>query len=344
MEHEEQLSHLKAQSQERPLSRRDFMRVLSVATTAGTGLMTAAFTGMNLTSTQRAEAAEALVDGMGKMPKVQFGTRLGKMKVAPVTMCQDWNPELFGPALALGCNFIHKAGYWGKKGDVPAEIAKLPRESYYTDITVDSTPENPDDYDSAYNQVVSSLNANGLKYYDVFRAHYGWKSIEAFKTKTGTYRAFERLKKEGKVKYFGVSQHPYIPYPEIIQAEIDSGIVDAMQVWFTYGVPKETMDIFAKASKAGIAMTAMKVCANGMGKMRGDTARQQALKAPGMPGRALIRDVMTAKRPDGKPIFQTCVTALGNVQHFDENMGAVATKTAMLDGFDEYHSLIQHAV
>lgn len=340
MEHEDQLSRLKAQSQDNPLSRRDFMRVLSVATTAGTGLMTAAFTGMNLTGTQRAEAAEALVDGMGKMPKVQFGTRLGKMKVTPVTMCQDWNPELFGPALALGCNFIHKAGYW--KGNVPSEIAKLPRESYYTDITVDSTPENPDDYDNAYNQVISSLNANGLKYYDVFRAHYGWKSVNVFKTQTGTYRAFQRLKKEGKVKYFGVSQHPFIPYPEMIQAEIDSGLIDAMQVQVTYGMKKEDMEIFAKASKAGIAMTAMKICAYGMGTMRKDNARQDQLKASGLPGRALLRDVLTAKRPDGKPIFQTCVTALGNVQHFDENMGSVATKTAMLDGFGEYHSLIQH--
>ena len=67
--HSEELANLKSQSQDKPLSRRDFVRVLS----AGTGLVTAGLTGFALTPSQRAEAAEAIVDSIGKLPKVKLG-------------------------------------------------------------------------------------------------------------------------------------------------------------------------------------------------------------------------------------------------------------------------------
>ncbi|HLK59330.1 MAG TPA: aldo/keto reductase [Chthonomonadaceae bacterium] len=347
---DEQLIHLKQQSQEKPLSRRDFMRALTVASAAGPGLVAVGLTGFSLTRSQRAEAAEAIVGGLGKLPKVQLGTKMGKMMVTPLCIASDWNGDLYAPAVAMGINFIHKAGYWG---NVPEEIKKLPRESYYTDITVDNTPSRPDDEEGAYNQVTSSLQKNGLKYYDIFRAHFGWRGIEAFnKGDNASYRAFLRLKKEGKVKYFGVSQHPYartvkadgqIDYPEriekyteMIQAEIDSGLIDSMQVWYSYGYPKEAEEVFAKASKAGIGMTAMKIFAHGSGKMRNDAAKMTELKADGMVGRAVIRYAMTVKRPDGKPIFHTCVSALGNQGVFEENVSGVSTKVALRDGFDPY--------
>lgn len=341
----EELIRLKQESQEKPLSRRAFVRALSLATAAGPGLVTVGLTGISLTRTQRAEAAEAIVAGIGKLPTVKYG-RL-PFKITPISMSQDWSRELIAPALELGVNFIHKAGYWN---NVPDDIKALPRESYYTDITVDTTSpgRDPDDFDSAYNQVKSTLDKNGLKYYDVYRAHYGWHSPEKVARAANTsFKAFEKLKKEGLVKYFGVSQHPYDgtqrevieKYPLLTQACIDSGIVDTMQVWFSYGYPKEVMDIFAKASKAGIGMTAMKINAHGRGKMQGDVERQKALKAEGMVGRALIRDVMSAKREDGKPIFQTCVSALRNMQVFEENIGGVSTKLAMLDGFNGFDGL-----
>jgi hypothetical protein len=122
-------------------------------------------------------------------------------------------------------------------------------------------------------------------------------------------------------------------YADLIDAEIESGIVDSMQVWYTYGYPKEVKDVFAKASKAGIAMVAMKVYQNGSKKMRGDEAKMTELKADGKVGRALIRYAMNEKRPDGKPIFCTCVSALGNTEVFEENIGGLSPKVAMRDGF-----------
>jgi predicted aldo/keto reductase-like oxidoreductase len=339
MDMDEQLEYLKKQSNGKPLSRRDFMRVLTAAASAGPGMLAVGLTGFSLTRDQRAEAAGAMAAGLGKLPKVPFGTRMGKMTVSPICISQDWNGDLYGPAIEMGVNFIHKAGYWGS---VPDEIKKLPRESYYTDITVDSTPNRPDDEDRAYNQVKSSLDRNGLKYYDIFRAHFGWRSVNDFKTKTGTYKAFQRLKREGLVKYFGVSQHGgpfdggYAPYTEMIAAEIDSGIIDAMQVWCAYGYPKEVIEVFAKASKAGIGMTAMKMFAQGSGRMRNNPAQMSDLKSDGKVGRACARYIMSLKRTDGKPIFQTCVSALGNQQVFEENIGGISPKVTLNDGFEGF--------
>ncbi|MCW3054436.1 MAG: putative oxidoreductase of the aldo/keto reductase family, partial [Chthonomonadales bacterium] len=331
----EELASLRNQYPDKHLSRRNFVRVLS----AGTGLVTAGLTGFALTPSQRAEAAEMLVEDLGKLPTTKFG-RL-PFKVSPISMSQDWQRDLFAPAVEIGVNFIHKAGYFDNdRKPVPDAIKKLPRESYYTDITVDNTSpgHDPDNYDEAYNQVKDSLAKNGMKYYDIYRAHYGWHSPDkVMKENNTSYKAFLKLQKEGLVKSFGVSQHPYDGGPReaaiekyaiMIQACIDSGIVDSMQVWYSYGYPKEIKEVFAKASTAGIAMTAMKIYSHGRDKMKAAPDLQKSLKAEGMIGRALLRNVMTEKRPDGKPIFQTCVSALGNMQLFEENIGGVSKKVA----------------
>jgi len=314
---------------QRNLSRREFVRRLSAAV-AGGGLVTAAFAGCTLTRSQRAEAAEAMVAAAGKLPKRRFGTRMGNMRVTPVAICQDWPPELYAPALALGINYVHKAGYWS---ELPEEFKKLPRESYITDITVDSTPNNPDDEEGAYRQVTESLKRNGLGYYDIFKAHFGWKSVADMREKRGTYRAFQRLKKEGKVKYFGVSQHNWVPYPEIIAAQIDEGLIDTMQVFYSYATDPATEEVFAKAHKAGIGMMAMKIWSGGNGKMRNDPQMQAQMKAPGMPGRALIRHALWVKGPDGKPIFDIVVTNTRNMDQFEENVAGVGERISQVDGF-----------
>lgn len=318
------------QNQPRTLNRREFVRTLTFAT-AGAGFLATAFRGVRLTPDQKEEVSEALADKLGRLPKRPFGKRLGGMKVTPIVMASDWSRDLIGPGLDAGINFIHKAGYWN---ELPEELKKVPRDSYYTDITVDNTPNNPDDEDAAYRQVTESLRKNGLKYYDIFKAHFGWKTVDDLKTKQGSYRAFERLKKEGKVKYFGVSQHPYIPYPEIIDALIADGRITNMQVFYSYGSSKEDQAIFQKASRAGIGMMAMKVMANGNRTMRGKPEVMKSLGAPGQVGRACYRHVLTAKGSDGKPFFDCCVTNLRNFEHFEENMGAASTKISAVEGFE----------
>jgi diketogulonate reductase-like aldo/keto reductase len=313
----------------RTLSRREFIRTLSEAA-VGSGLIATAFAGCALTHSQKAEAAEAVTDRLGKLPKRSLGKRVGNMKVTPIVICSDWNQDLHAPALALGINYVHKAGYWN---EMPEAFKKLPRESYYTDITVDSTPNNPDNEDQAYSQVVDSLNKNGLKYYDFYRAHYGWKSVDAMKTKRGTLRAYQRLKKEGKVKYFGCSQHDWVPYPEIIGAEIDEGLVDHIQFFYSYSSGKDVRDIADKAHRAGIVMTAMKVYSNGHDKMRGDMDRQMAMKSHGLIGRSCLRDVLSQKGSDGKPVIDFCVTALQNYEQFEDNVGAASGGQMKKDGF-----------
>lgn len=338
---EQHLSHLREISREKPLSRRDFVKSLSLASVAGPGLISAALSGFMLTRSQRSEAYELIVQNIGQLPKVRYG-RTG-MKVSPICISQDWNRELIAPGLAVGINFIHKAGYWGT---VPEEVAKLPRESYFTDTTVDNTSpgHDPDNWQEAYDSVVESLKRNGLKYYDVYRAHYGWHSIDKFRMENVSYKAFEKLKKEGYVRHFAVSQHPYhgdganesIPdYPGIIDAETESGLIESMQVWFSYGYPQPVQDAFARASKAGVAMTAMKINAHGFDKMKSNPSLMADLKAPDQPGKAVIRQVMAhTRRTDGRAVFCTCVSALHNMEQFEQNVGALSPQVASNEGYD----------
>jgi predicted aldo/keto reductase-like oxidoreductase len=313
----------------RTLSRREFVKRLSALTTMG-GLFSSVFGGYMLTSSQQVEAAEAMLAQFGKLPKHQLGKKMGKMEVVPILICQDSNPQLLGPCLAAGMNFIHKAGYWNS---MPNELKKIPRESYFTDITVDSTPNNPDNEEGAYQQVVQSLQKNGFQYYDIFRAHFGWKTVDALKNQRGTYRAFQRLKKEGKVRYFGVSQHDWIPYPEIIEAIIEDGTVCSIQAFIHYGTPPDAWAIFEKAHKAGIGITAMKTVAYGGAPMRNNPAEQAKMKASGRIGCSCIREVLTHKGSDGKPIVDVCVSSLQNFDMLQENLGAIAPKICKQDGF-----------
>ncbi len=340
MQTNEQIQHLQQKSKEKPISRREFVSALSIATAAGPGLIAATLSGIALTKSQRAEAAEAVVAALGKLPRRPFNSHMKHMLITPISISQDWNQELYAPALALGINFVHKAGYWGQ---LPDAFKGLDRESYYTDITVDTTSpgHDPDDYDAAYNQVVQSLQSNGLKYYDIYRAHFGWHSPASFQKGT-SYKVFQRLKREGKVRHFGVSQHPYHgpseiyhDYPQMILPEVQSGIVEAMQVWYSYGTSQAVQDVFAKASEAGVGMTAMKIFSRGGGKMSGDPQMMQNMRAEGKPGRALMRYVLSQKTPHGKPLFNTCVSALGNLQVFEENVGGASLKMALADGHDE---------
>lgn len=340
MQSQEDLIHLKQQSREKALSRREFMRVLTVAASAGSGLVAAGLSGIALTGSQRAEANEAILEGLGKIPTVKLGPRLGNMEIGRIILCQDSAPELVEPSLAAGMNFIHKAAYW-PKGGVPDAVLKMARDSYYTDVTVDNTlpGHNPDDEEDAYHQVTEQLDRTGLKYFDIFRAHRGWKSRKSFNGgDNASYRAFKRLKREGKVKYFGVSQHAtageYEDYVTMIEAEIASGVVDSIQCWISYDSKPEILAAFEKAHKAGIAITAMKTVLYGGPKMKKDAAKQAELKAPGLMGRACLRYALSLRGDDGKPWVDCAVSSLHNVDHFEENIGSVSAKTALRDGFD----------
>jgi len=340
MTEDDQLADLRHQSQQRPLSRRAFMRALTISASAGTGLIAAGFTGFALTATQRAEAYEAIVGGLGKLPTVKLGPRLGNMEVSRIVLCQDSAPDLIEPSLAAGMNFIHKAAYW-PRGGVPDAVRKLPRESYYTDVTVDNTlpGHNPDDEEDAYRQVSEQLDRTGLKYFDIFRAHRGWKSRKSFNNgDNASFRAFRRLKREGKVKYFGVSQHAtvgeYEDYVTMIEAEIASGVVDSIQCWISYDSKPEILAVFEKAHRAGIAITAMKTIRYGGDKMKKDPAKQSEMKAPGLMGRSCLRYALSLKGADGNPFVDCAVNNIQNVDQFEENIGSISTKAAMRDGFE----------
>ena len=122
----------------------------------------------------------------------------------------------------------------------------------------------------------------------------------------------------------------------MIDKQIESGLIDSMQVWLSYATSPAELAVFEKAHKAGIAITAMKVNAHGAGKLSQDEARIKELKSEGMVHRAALRHVYDLKDKDGKSYVDMCVTRVGNFQHFEENVGSVAAKVARVDGFNPW--------
>lgn len=75
--------------------------------------------------------------------------------------------------------------------------------------------------------------------------------------------AFAQLKKEGKVRYVGMSTHRN--EPEVIQAAIDSNFYDVVltAINFKHALASEIKQKAAEASKKGIGIVAMKTMAGG---------------------------------------------------------------------------------
>ena len=67
--------------------------------------------------------------------------------------------------------------------------------------------------------------------------------------------------------------------------------------------------------------------------MRNNPAEQAKMKASGRIGCSCIREALTHKGSDGKPIVDVCVSSLQNFDMFQENLGAIAPKICKQDGF-----------
>ena len=159
-----------------------------------------------------------------------------------------------------GVNYWHKAQRW-TADTLPPAIKNLPRESYYLECVVDRVNGDHNrgqiDEEQHYQFVKKCLKESGVGYYDVFKFHFGYHSIEEVKQNPGMVRAFERLKKEGLVKHLAISQHHYNNIGgnmawEILGYLADNQPYEAAQFFYTYGDRKEVQEWIDVAKKKDI--------------------------------------------------------------------------------------------
>jgi hypothetical protein len=297
------------------LSRRDILRV------GATGVAAAGIVSLPLMADDKVAAVD-------KLPKRRYG-RTG-LEIGWLVGASDWTKEIIPRAVSAGVNYWHKAQRWTAE-TLPPVLKNSPRESYYLECVVDRV--NGDhtrgsiDEEQHYQFVKRRLKEAGVGYYDVFKFHFGYHSIEEAKTNTGMVKAYERLKKEGLVKHLAISQHHYNSIGgdmawEIMTYLADNRPYEATQFFYTYGDRKEVGEWIDLAKKKDIGTIAMKSM-GGVGRAGHDAKFQKLLADPKFQGTTPASAMV--KWLKSNPNLTAAVIAVKNFDQFKENVGAAAS-------------------
>lgn len=263
-----------------------------------------------------------------KLPTRRYG-RTG-LEIGWLVGASDWPKELIPRAVNAGVNYWHKAQAWNAD-TLPPALKKLPREAYYLECVVDRV--NGDhtrgkiDEERHYEFVKDRLKKSGVGYYDVFKFHFGYHSIEEAKQNSGMVRAFERLKKEGLVKHLAISQHHYNSIGgdmawEIMHYLADNRPYEATQFFHTYGDRKEVAEWIETAKKKDIGTIAMKTM-GGVGRAANDEKFKKLLADPKFQGSTPASAMVKWLRSNEN--LTAAVIANKNFDQFRENTLAAAS-------------------
>jgi predicted aldo/keto reductase-like oxidoreductase len=180
------------------------------------------------------------------------------------------------------------------------------------------------DEEQHYQFVKKCVASSKAGYFDVFKFHFGYHSVEEAKTDLGVIRAYDRLKKEGLVKHLAISQHHYndiggdMAY-DIINYLVDHSPYEAAQFFYTYGDRKETEDVIALAKKKDFGVIAMKTM-GGVGRAATDKKFKALLAEPryqgSTPAVAMVKWLMS------NPNLTAAVIATSTFDQLQENAAA----------------------
>jgi uncharacterized protein len=296
------------------LSRRDMMRL------GATGVAAASLAHPPAVADDEAAS--------NKLPKRRYG-RTG-LEIGWLVGASDWPKELIPRAVHAGVNYWHKAQRWNSD-TLPPALKSQPRESYYLECVVDRV--NGDhtrgqiDEEQHYQFVKSRLKAAGVGYYDVFKFHFGYHSVEEAKQNPGMIKAFERLKKEGLVKHLAISQHHYNSIGgemawEILEYLADHQPFEATQFFHTYGDRKEVEEWIEVAKKKDIGTIAMKTM-GGVGRAAQDERFKKLLADPKFQGSTPAAAIVKWLKSNEN--LTAAVIATKNFDQFRENAGAASS-------------------
>jgi predicted aldo/keto reductase-like oxidoreductase len=186
----------------------------------------------------------------------------------------------------LGINYWHKIAGWPR---LPEALKSLDREAWYCDVVIDTFDE-----EGATDQFEWALKSLGLPYVDSFKLHSIHKTPEDVKAKTGYLRAFDKLKKQGKVKFLSAAQHGGNT-PEICSAMIESGHFDHLQPALSINPTPAQLQMLELAKKHDVGIIAKKVM-GAVNRAEKDQAVRQKIQArlgpDGKLGAAVIKTVL----------------------------------------------------
>jgi len=245
------------------IGRRDFMKT----TLAGCG-------GLFFLSSEAKGQETKIVESRGKERKFVYRTlgRTGlKLPVINMGVMNSDNPNLIRAALDSGMVLLDTAhGYMGGRNEetIGSVIKGRPRDSYMIGSKV-SLPQDRSTglylegatMEEFLRKLDISLKRLGVDHVEILY-HHGVSRKESV-VHEPVLKAMEKAKKEGKIRFAGISTH--MNEPEVVHATVDSKFYDVILVAYNYQQKhlSEVRSAIARASQAGIGIVGMKAIRGG---------------------------------------------------------------------------------
>jgi uncharacterized protein len=242
----------------RSIGRRDFVKT----TLAGCG-------GLFMLSSEAKGQETKIVDSKGKERKFVYRTlgRTGlKLPVINMGVMNSDNPNLIRAALDSGLVLLDTAhGYMGGRNEetIGSVIKGRPRDSFMIGSKV-SLPKDRSTglylegatTEEFLKKLDISLKRLGVDHVEILY-HHGVSNKESVVYEP-VLKALEKAKKEGKIRFAGISTH--MNEPEVVHATVDSKFYDVILVAYNYQQKHypEVRNAIERAAQAGIGIVGMK--------------------------------------------------------------------------------------
>lgn len=190
-----------------------------------------------------------------------------KLPIISMGVMNADNPNLVKSALDSGIIHLDTAHYYqrGKNEEMVGEVVKkYPKNSYFVATKVPGFHE-----DRKTGKIIENADPKQfLEKFELSLKRLQMKSVDllylhSVKSKAGAtfkplLKAMAELKKQGKIKYIGLSTHKN--EPEVIRAAVDSKFYDVVLTAYNFKQPhvKDVKEAIAYAAKAGVGVVAMK--------------------------------------------------------------------------------------
>jgi aryl-alcohol dehydrogenase-like predicted oxidoreductase len=224
-------------------------------------------------------------------------------------------PEVIRVAFEHGINYVDTARVYmgGRNEEIVGRALKGLRDKVYV-----ATKTRPSSQSQAaiFRDVENSLRALGTDHIDVIQLHNLTDRDRIYDSETR--EALLKLRKQGKVRFFGVTTHSN-------QADVLHGLADDKDklfdtalVGYNFQSGADVRDAVARAAKAGIGIVAMKTQAGGYAT--------ESL-GPVSPHQAALKWALQ------NPHITTAIPGMRDMSHLMEDVAVMGLRFGLLDRF-----------
>ena len=235
-------------------------------------------------------------------------------------------PEVIRLAFENGINYVDTARRYmdGRNEEIVAKALKgLPRDKIFIATKTLSSSRRKD---AIFKDVETSLKALDTDYIDVIQLHNLTDRERVYIPETR--EALLSLRKQGKVRFFGVTSHTNQAAVLDALVEDKDRFFDTALVGYNFKSGPEVKEAIARAAKAGIGIIAMKTQAGGY---------QTDALGPVSPHQAALKWALQ------NPHVTAAIPGMRNMAHYQEDIAVMGMKFGLADKLilDRYAAAIR---